>query len=304
MQNSRRTFLKTGAVLTAAAAMMPGDLFAQKKLQRLVLQLYSVRDEMRKDAKGTLKRLADLGYTHVEHAGYDHRKFYGFTVKEFKAILTDLDLKMPSGHTTMTRQDWNSSTNDFTDKWKQTVEDAAEIGQRYVLSASLGYGVDMTVESMKPFMDQFNKSGELCKKYGMKFGYHNHEFEFTTKIGNIPLYDFMLQNTQADLVAQQLDIGNMYTVGAQAIDYINKYPGRFELLHVKDMLRTSEPGAAKSKFESCQLSKGEVPLKQILKAARKKGGTTHFVIEQEEYQGLGQVESVGIDLQVMKKWGY
>src|SRR5690606_7085801 len=145
-----------------------------------------------------------MGYTHVEHAGYDNGKFYGFTVKEFKAILDDLGLKMPSGHTTMTKQHWNAAANDFTDSWKQTVNDAAEMEQRFVLSASLGYGVEMTVESMKPFMEQFNKSGELCKEYGMKFGYHNHDFEFTAKIGDMLLYDYMLQNTDPDLVAQQL----------------------------------------------------------------------------------------------------
>ncbi|RYZ34728.1 MAG: sugar phosphate isomerase/epimerase [Sphingobacteriales bacterium] len=188
--------------------------------------------------------------------------------------------------------------------WKHTVEDAAEMGQRFVLSPSLGYGVEMTAESMKPLMDQFNKSGELCKKHGMKFGYHNHEFEFKDKIGDVLLYDYMLQNTDPSLVAQQLDIGNMYTTGALALDYINKYPGRFELLHVKDMLRSSAPGDAKTKFESCALGKGEIPLKQILKAARNIAGTTHLVIEQEEYQGLGQVESVGIDLKMMKRWGY
>ncbi|RYE08894.1 MAG: twin-arginine translocation signal domain-containing protein, partial [Sphingobacteriales bacterium] len=105
MQNSRRTFLKNTALLAAVAAA-PNSLLAQtKKLQRIVLQLYSVRDDMHKDAKGTLKKIADLGYTQVEHANYNDRKFYGFTVKEFKKILDDLNLKMPSGHTVMTKQD-------------------------------------------------------------------------------------------------------------------------------------------------------------------------------------------------------
>jgi sugar phosphate isomerase/epimerase len=304
MQNSRRSFLKSSAMLAATAAVLPNNLLAgDNKLQRLVLQLYSVRDEMNKDPKATLKKVAELGYNHIEHANYNNRKFYGFTVKEFKVILNELSLKMPSGHTSMGKEHWDKATNDFTDVWKQTIEDAAEIGQRYVLSASM-WGVAMTVEEMKPFMDQYNKCGELCKKYGMKFGYHNHDFEFTQKVGDMLLYDFMLQNTDPALVTQQLDIGNMYMVGAQALDYIKKYPGRFELMHVKDVMRLSEPGAAKPKFENCQFGKGEVPLKAILKAARKTGGTTHFVVEQEEYQGLGQIESVGNDFTFMKKLGY
>ncbi|GAA4339536.1 sugar phosphate isomerase/epimerase [Mucilaginibacter gynuensis] len=300
---NRRDFLKSAAVLAAGAAVLPSITFAaDNKIQRLVLQLYTVRDDMNKDAAGTLKKLAALGYTHVEHANYNNRKFYGYPVKEFKTLLDDLGLKMPSGHTTMTIDHWDKTKNDFTDSWKQTVEDAAEIGQRFVISPSLGGGLQMTAESMKPFMDQFNKNGELCQKSGMKFGYHNHDFEFTTKIGDITLYDFMLQNTDPKLVTQQLDIGNMFTVGAQALDYINKYPGRFELMHVKDeLVLAKEP---KVKYENCVLGKGIVPLKAILKAARKTGGTTHFVIEQEEYQGLGQTESAGIDLKVMKKWGF
>ncbi|RCH55373.1 sugar phosphate isomerase/epimerase [Mucilaginibacter hurinus] len=305
MQNSRRIFLKNTALLATTAAVMPHQLLAEsKKLQRIVLQLYSVRDDMQKDTKGTLKKIADLGYSQVEHAGYNDRKFYGFSVKEFKTILNDLDLKMPSGHTGLNRQHWNTATNDFTDAWKHTVEDAAELGQRFVLSPSLGYGVDMTAESVKPLMDQYNKSGELCKKYGMKFGYHNHEFEFTSKIGDMPLFDYMLQNTDPALVTYQLDMGNMYAVGAKALDYINKYPGRFELLHVKDAIRVDAPADAKPKYESCVLGKGEVPLQQILKAAKKVGGTTHLVVEQESYQGLAPIASVGLDLKMMKKWGY
>ncbi|MCC8410191.1 TIM barrel protein [Mucilaginibacter sp. UR6-1] len=302
MNNSRRNFLKGAAVLAAASAI-PGNLLAaDNKLQRTVLQLYSVRDEMRADPKATLKRLAELGYRHVEHANYADRKFYGFTVKEFKAILNDNGLTMPSGHTTMARQDWDTSKNDFTDKWKQTVEDAAVIGQRFVISPSLS-GAAMMVDEMKPYMDQFNKCGELCKKHGMKFGYHNHDFEFEQRVGGVLLFDFMLQNTDPALVAQQLDMGNMYMAGANAMDYIKKYPNRFELMHVKNMIKVGDENG-KPKYESCQLDKGLLPLKQILKAARKTAGTSYFVIEQEEYQGLGQSESAGIDLQVMKKWGY
>ncbi|WP_345329876.1 sugar phosphate isomerase/epimerase [Mucilaginibacter defluvii] len=302
MSYSRRSFLKSSAMLAAAAALPSYAGAADNKLHRNVLQLYSVRDEMRTDPKATLKRLAELGYRHVEHANYSDRKFYGFTVKEFKAILNDNGLTMPSGHTTMARQDWDASKNDFTDKWKQTVEDAAAIGQRFVISPSLS-GAAMTADEMKPYMEQFNRCGELCKKYGMKFGYHNHDFEFEQRIDGILLYDFMLQHTDPALVAQQLDIGNMYMAGANALDYIKKYPGRFELMHVKNMIKAGQENG-KPKYESCQLDKGLLPLKQILKAAKKTAGTSYFVIEQEEYQGLGQSESAGIDLAVIKKWGY
>lgn len=304
MNYSRRSFIKNTALLAAGSAIIPGQFIqGSAKLQRVAVQLFSVWGEIYKDTKGTLAKLAKMGYTHVEHAGYKERKFYDYAVKDFKSLLNDLDLKMPSGHTYLGMKHWDNVANDFTDEWKYTVEDAAEMGQRFVLTPSLG-SIKYTAEELKPLMELYNKSGEYCKKIGMKFGYHNHDVEFVAKVDGQLLYDYILNNTDGALVAQQLDVGNMYVAGAQALDYFEKYPGRFELLHVKDMLRISGPNDEKTKFESCVLGKGELPLKKILKAARKTAGTTHLVIEQESYQGLGQSQSMGLDLKVIKGWGY
>src|SRR5580698_327828 len=196
MNNSRRTFIKTSAVAAAGAALMPTFLFAKsKKIERLGIQLYSVRDAMKVDPAGSLKKLADMGYIHVEHANYIDRKFYGYAAKDFKKLLSDLSLQMPSGHTVMTAKDWDTAKNDFTDKWKYTIEDAAEVGQRYVISPWLDEDLRTDMDGLKRFMEQFNKCGELCKSSGMTFGYHNHNFEFSTKVGDGTLYDFILKNT-------------------------------------------------------------------------------------------------------------
>jgi sugar phosphate isomerase/epimerase len=211
---------------------------------------------------------------------------------------------MPSGHTVMTAQDWDSSKGDFTDKWKYTIEDAAAVGQRYVISPWLDEALRTDLEGLKHFMEQFNKCGELCKTQGMKFGYHNHNFEFSTMVGQIRLYDFILQNTDADLVAQQMDIGNMFGTGASALAYIEKYPGRFELMHVKDEVKSAGKGEMNDEYDSTILGKGIMPVKDIVKGARKTGGTSQFIIEQESYQGIDPVDCVKIDLQTMKKWGY
>jgi len=300
---TRRSFLKTGALAVAGATLLPDSLFAApKKLERVGVQLYSVRDAMKADPKGTLKKIADAGYHHVEHANYVDRKFYGFTAKEFKAILNDLALKMPSGHTVMTAQHWDESRKDFTDAWKYTVEDAATMGQKFVISPWLDEKVRTDMDALKRAMEQFNKCGELCQKSSMKFGYHNHHFEISTKIGDITLYDYIIQNTDAALVAQQIDIGNMLTTGGHALDFINKYPGRFESMHVKDEIKVAPHDGDDT--ESCILGQGIMPVKEIVKAGSKKGGTSLFIIEQEAYQGKDPVESVKIDLQIMKKWGY
>ena len=279
---------------------MPHNLFASpKKLQRLGLQLYTVRDAMHSDPAGTLKKLADAGFKHMEHAGYSNRKFYGYEVKEFKKLLNDNSLNMSSGHVTLLKKHWDASKKDFTDEWKYAVSDAVEIGQRYIISPGLDDDLKTNEDAFKGFMEVFNKCGTLCQSVGIQFGYHNHDFEFTTMFGNDRLYDVMLKNTDPLLVAQQLDIGNMYPTGAMPIDYITKYPGRFELMHVKDQLKKPD-----GKYENTLLGNGILPLKQILKAARKVGGTSQFIIEQKEYQGMDPVACSKLDLQAMNKWGY
>ena len=244
-----------------------------------------------------------MGYKHVEHANYRERKFYGYGAKEFRKVLDDLGLKMPSGHTVMGKPHWDDSKKDFTDVWKYTVEDAAVLGQEFVISPSLDKTLRQTADDLKRFMDIFNKSGELCKKSGMKFGYHNHDFEFSEKLDGKTVYDIILQNTDPTLVIQQLDIGNLYNGGAKAIDIVRQYPGRFLSMHVKDEIKSGS-NEQNHEFESAVLGKGIVPVKEVIDLGKKSGGTKHFIIEQESYQGKTPIESVKEDLEVMKKWGY
>lgn len=304
MDNSRRDFLKNTALVVAGSALLPNDLFAApKKIERVGIQLYSVRDAMGKDPKGSLEKLAAMGYIHVEHANYINRKFYGYTPKDFKKLLADNSLQMPSGHTVMTANDWDDTKKDFTDKWKYTIEDAAEVGQRFVISPWLDDALRHDMDKLKKTMDQFNKCGELCKKSGMKFGYHNHNFEFSTKIGDGTLYDYILANTDPSLVAQQMDMGNMLGAGGIALDLLKKYPGRFELMHVKDEIK-STTGQGMDGYDSTILGTGVMPVKDIVRQARKTGNTSWFIIEQESYQGKDPFDCVKIDLQTMKKWGF
>jgi len=156
---------------------------------------------------------------------------------------------------------------------------------------------------LKKFMLMFNKSGELCKAHRMKFGYHNHDFEFTTKVGDGNLYDYIINNTDPSLVAQQMDIGNMYGAGGRALEILKKYPGRFELMHVKDEIKAAK-GELAEPYESTILGKGVIGTKEIVDYAKKHGGTTQFIIEQESYQGKTPVDCAKEDFDVMKSWGY
>ncbi|MEP6597620.1 MAG: sugar phosphate isomerase/epimerase [Ginsengibacter sp.] len=304
MNTSRRNFLINSSLAMAGTFAFPNEIFAAEKKERLVgIQLYSVRDEMKANPLDTLQQLAKMGYTNVEHANYVNRKFYGYSATEFKKVLDDLGLRMPSGHTVMGPQHWDSATKNFTDEWKYTIEDAAVIGQKYVISPWLDESLRKNYDDLLRFLDLFNKSGELCKSSNMKFGYHNHNFEFKYSLNNQKIYDIVLEHTDPKLVAQQLDIGNMYGGGGRAIEVIKKYPGRFELMHVKDEIKATK-GEMEDPYESTILGKGIINVKSVIDLGLKSGGTSHFIIEQESYQGKTPIECAKEDLKIMKSWGY
>lgn len=301
MKTSRRQFIQNSAVLLAGTALLSKTAFAAIKPNEIIgLQLYSVRDDMKKDPVGTLTQLAKMGYKHVEHANYIDRKFYGYSAKEFRKILDDLGLKMPSGHTVMGKNHWDATKKDFTDAWKYTVEDAAYMGQKYVISPWMDESMRKTYDDLVRYLDVFNLCGDLCKKSGMKFGYHNHWAEFTEKLNGMKLFDIMMQKLDVNKVVMQLDIGNMYIGGAKALDVIGQYPGKFELIHVKDEIGNNTP----EKFESAILGKGIIPVREVLDICRKTGGTQVYIIEQEAYQGKAPIDCVNEDLKIIKSWGY
>jgi sugar phosphate isomerase/epimerase len=290
-----------GALAFASPAL---QALAAAKYKKLVgVQLYSIREDMRKDPQGTLNALAEMGYKYVEHANYVGRKFYGWEAKEFKKRLDDLGMKMPSGNTVMGKMHWDDAKNDFTDLWKYTVEDAAIMGQELVISPSIDMGIRKDKNLLLKYMDIFNKSGELCQKSGMRFGYHNHDFEFSEKLDGELLYDIMLNNTDPTLVAQQLDIGNMINGGGVPAEVMKKFPGRFVSMHVKDEVPSS---AGHEKFESTILGKGsgQIDVQALVKLGDKEGGTKHFIIEQESYQGLKPLDCMKQNIAIMRGWGY
>jgi sugar phosphate isomerase/epimerase len=304
MNTSRRNFLKTGGLSVAALAIGSNKLMAAAKPNTiLAIQLYTVREDMRKDPSGTLKQLSDMGYRYVEHANYHDRKFYGYAPADFKKLLSDFGMEMPSGHVVMLPKDYDFTKNQFADSWNYTVEDAATAGQKFLVSPWLDDSKRKNMKDFKEYMDIFNKSGELCKKSGMKFGYHNHDFEFNTKIDGELLYDLILTNTDPALVAQQLDMGNLYNGGFKAIDVAKKYPGRFELMHVKDEILAKKMIEGE-KYESTILGQGIVGTKEVCELGRTTGGTKYFIIEQESYQGLTPLDCSKQDYAIMKKWGY
>ncbi|MEO7960203.1 MAG: sugar phosphate isomerase/epimerase [Ginsengibacter sp.] len=311
MSVSRRKFLLDGSLSLAGAVLLSRCTTSRAAVPAtaatdalLGIQLYSVREDMKKDPLGTMKQLAAMGYKNVEHANYVDGKFYGYTPGDFKKELDGLGLKMPSGHTVMNNTHWDAAANDFTDTWKRTVEDAATVGQLYVISPWLDEKLRQNYDGLVSFLDVFNRCGELCQKSGMHFGYHNHDFEFKYSLNGKQIYDIILEKTDPNLVIQQIDIGNMYGAGGRALDIIKKHPGRFQSMHVKDEIKSKDKGEMNDNYESTVLGAGILPVKEIIAAGIATGGTKHLIIEQESYQGKTPIASAEEDLQVMKRWGY
>ena len=304
MKTTRRNFIKMGVLATAGVALIKNQSCASATTTKkgiVGLQLYSIRNDMRDDPVASLKEVANMGYVYVEHANYVNGKFYGFEPKEFRKILDDLGLKMISGHTVFNRSHWDEIEQDFSDSWRKLVDDAAILGQKYVVSPSMDMTMRNEYDDFKRYMDIFNKCGELCNKQGMKFGYHNHEFEFNESLNGQTLFDIMMTSMDPNLVVVQLDIGNLYNGGAVAIDIVKQYPGRFENLHVKDEIKSLD---REDWYEGTVLGEGIVNTKEVIDMATEIGGAEVYIIEQETYQGRTPMECAKANFEVMKKWGY
>ncbi len=279
---SRRDFLKNTATVAIAASGFPAlsAVAAGNKRKSPGIQLYTVRNEMLADAIGTLKRVAALGFKEIESARSDKGNYYGLSPKEIKKVCDDLGMKLRSGHVHVD------------DEWQKTLDFASESGQEYLICSSMPTQ-GQTVDNYRRVADWFMKNGEECKKRDLKFGYHNHDYEFETENGKV-LYDVLLENTNSSLVHMELDLGWVKVTGNDPLDYFKRFPGRFPLWHLKDM----DP----VKKESTEFGKGNLPIVEILKN-KELSGLKYFFVEQEEYTS-SPIESLKYNLAYLSKLKY
>jgi len=228
--------------------------------KNLGVQLYTFRDLMANDPKGTLEKIAAIGIKKIETARSGKGHYYGLTPKEMKETCETLGMKLVSGHVHLDNQ------------WEKTIEEAVASGQEYLICSTMP-SKGQTVSNYKSVADAFNKAGEDCKAAGLKFGYHNHQYEFESDGGQV-LYEVLLENTDSDLVHMELDLGWTIVAGKDPLDYFDRYEGRFPLWHLKDM-------NMKEKV-STEFGKGGLDIALMLKNV-KKSGVKHIFIEQEEY---------------------
>ena len=236
MQN-RREFLKISAagslsMMLLGAAGCTSGIVKDRKSFGVGIQLYTIRDAMKADVKGTLKKVSDIGYKNLELAGYSDGKFYGFSAAEFKKIVSDLGLVPLSSHTQV------DSASVSLDKSKLMADVHAELGVKFCIKPWIE-AVDSNIEHYKKMIGDVNEVAKITKSVGIQFGYHNHNFEFANLNGVIPYFDLFLPGMDKDLVTMELDLFWASKAGQDPVALFNKYPGRFQLLHMKDMYYTT-----------------------------------------------------------------
>ena len=263
----KRTVISVIVLLAVSSLMLINLSSFKPKSKNIGLQLYSIRDSIMRDVPGAVAKVAEMGYAFVEPAGYRDGMFYGMEPADFKALCEENGIYVLSSHTS--RQLPDSTNYDETMAWWDACIDAhVAAGAKYIVQPSMGRSAYESVENIKKWCDYFNEVGEKCNAKGIRFGYHNHSQEFTTVFGDTILYDFMLENTDPSKVMFELDLYWCVEGGKNPVDYFNKYPGRFELWHIKDKEEIGASGMMD--FES-------------IWAARDVSGMKYGIVEVERY---------------------
>lgn len=207
----------------------------------IYIQLYSVRNDIGKDFTGTIQKLGAMGFTGIEAASYNNGKFYGLNPTEFKTAIENAGMKVLSSHTggNLAKNIDETNWQEVWKWWDQAIADHKAAGMKYIVKPSMP--VPNTLANLKKYCDYYNQIGERCNKAGLKFGYHNHAFEFQKIEGQV-MYDYMIQNTDPSKVFFEMDVYWVVEGKQDPVAYFNKYPGRFTILHIKDEKELGQSG--------------------------------------------------------------
>jgi sugar phosphate isomerase/epimerase len=281
---NRRDFLKISGA--GALGMMVLSPYGCSPAEvGIGLQLYSIRDAMTADVPGSLKKVSDLGYKYLEMAGYSGGKFYGYAPAEFLKIVSDLGMEVLSSHTMV------EAAGVTLDNAKIMADAHAELNAKYCVQPWVE-APDRNIESYKKMIGDWNQVGEIMKEVGIQFGYHNHNFEFMDIDGVVPYYDIFMPEMDADLITMEIDLYWVTKAGQDPVEMFNKYPGRFQLFHLKDMFTETAPYFEVVKDDISPVGDGKIDFKRILDA-KKVAGMKYFFVE-DDNQGNGKpFEGIG-----------
>ncbi len=252
-----------GGTALADILDLPSDGDEKRKVKRIGLQLYSLREAMKEDPEATLAAIAAMGYTELETAGYADGKLYGYEPEAFRKIVEDMGMKVSGAHLNFK---YTPATEAEALAWWEKAFDAqVAVGCRYAIQPSMQIGP--TLADLKAYCDFYNKLGEVANAKGLRFGFHNHAKEFELLEGKM-VYDFLLENTDPAKVFFEMDVYWVQKGGCDPVEYLKKYAGRFPVLHIKD--------------ESIIGESGQIDFQPIFEAAYAQGMKDYYV-EVEKY---------------------
>jgi sugar phosphate isomerase/epimerase len=256
----RRSFLSTcGAALLGAACSRAGNTQPDQRLERIGVQLYTVRRDLARDFEGTMTRIADIGYREVEFAGY-----HGKSAGEVRALLARLGLAAPASHV---------SLDAFRREADKVIAESKEVGHRYVVVPWLDVAERRSLDDYRRIAEELNRIGEKVRAAGMQLGYHNHDFELAAMEGSVPL-DVLIERTDPSLVVLELDLYWVTKGGADPHTYFSRHPGRVHLVHVKD-------SAGAPEHRMVDVGKGTIDFARIF-ARREQAGIRHAFVEHDD----------------------
>ena len=248
--------------------VLQGVLFSgfKPKEKFIGLQLWSVKEDMKKDARGTIAKVGNMGYKFVEAAGFKDGKFYGMNPIEFRDLCEKNGLQFLGSHAGKDMPDaahWDETMA----WWDMCIDAHATAGVKWIVQPWMSKEGYNSLEGLKKYMKYFNAVGEKCNAKGIKFGYHNHDKEFTTVFEGKPVYDWMLELADPKKMMFEMDLYWVNKGGKDPVAYFNKYPKRFLLWHIKD---------------EKELGTGPVDFKAAF-SAKKKSGMKYGIVEVENY---------------------
>ncbi len=286
-KQSRRDFIRVTAAGALGAIVLsqygcktggkpaPAQTLAEFAAGGIGLQLYTIRDAMALDVPGSLKKVADLGYKYLELAGYADSKFYGYEPLEFKKLVEDMGMVILSSHTQV------EAEGITLDNAHIMAEDHAKLGVKYCVQPWVVPEARTTIASYQKMAAEWNKVGQMMKDHGIQFAYHNHNFEFNTVEGKIPYFDVFMTDLDKDLVTMELDLFWTTKAGQNPVDLFKRYPGRFQLFHVKDMFTNEAPFyTTDGVVDFAPVGAGVMNFKEILDA-REIAGVKYLIVEQD-----------------------
>ncbi len=238
----------------------------------LGLQLYTIRDAMGTDVPGSLKKVSDFGYKYLELADYTDGKFYGYEPGEFKKLANSLGLGILSSHVLVGAQGVPLENS------IKMAEDHEKLGVKYCVQSWVVEEARKTIASYQRMVAEWNQIGRIMKEHGIQFGYHNHNFEFATLEGKVPFYDIFMTEMDRNLITMELDLFWAIKAGQNPVEIFNRYPGRFQLFHMKDMYTREAPFFSTSTIDFAPVGAGVINFKEILEA-KNIAGMKYMIVE-------------------------